>query len=99
MVEYEKGKIVEELPKEDPGTIYGLTLAEKVQWEVEPDEEKEAAEVVEEVKQIVALVSEGGGEIVRSVALDVVVFHVVVIVAVPCVAHQWIGDVGKVHVE
>lgn len=62
------------------GGELGLVFAEKVEWEVEPDEEEEAAEVVEEVPDVVALVADCGGEVFRAVSFDVVVFHVVIVV-------------------
>lgn len=76
-----------------------MPLADEIQGEFEPDEEEEAADVAEEVREVVALVAHGGGEVTGPVALDVVVLDVVVVVRVPRVAHQRIGDVGEDRVE
>lgn len=95
----EEGGVVSELPAGGLESHLGAVLAEEVQGQVEPDEEEEAPEVVQEVPDVVALVPHGGREVVRPVALDVVVLHVMVEVRVPGVAHQGVGDVGEQQVE
>ena len=76
-----------------------LALAHEVRRQVDPDEEKEAGDVVGKVPGVVALVADGGAEVVGAVALDVMVLDVVVVVCVPGVAHERIEDVGEGAVE
>jgi hypothetical protein len=54
---------------------------------------------VEEVGQGVSLVADCGTEIVWAIAFDVVVFDMVIIVGVPGVAHQWIGNIWEENIE
>lgn len=77
----------------------GLAVGEEVARELEPDEEVEATEVVEEVEDVVALVADRRGEVVRAVAFDVVVLHMVEVVRVPGVAHQRVHDVRECKVD
>lgn len=76
-----------------------ILLAGKVEREVEPDQEEESSDVVQEVPDVVSLVSKGGGKIVRAVAFDVVVFDVVVVVRVPGMTHERFQDVREAEVE
>ena len=73
----------------------GLAVGEEVPGELEPDEEVEAAEVVEEVEDVVALVADRRGKVVGPVAFDVVVLDVVEVVRVPGVAHERVHDVWE----
>ncbi|TKW51113.1 hypothetical protein CTA1_12224 [Colletotrichum tanaceti] len=91
--------VVAELPEGRLPGVAQLALAEEVARQVEPDEEEEAGDVAEEVEGVVALVADGGGQVVGPVALDVVVLDVVVEVGVPGVAHEGVGDVGEGGVE
>ena len=76
-----------------------MSFADEIQGKFEPDEEEEAADVAQEIGEVVPLVTHGGGEVTWPVALDVVVLDVVIVVRVPRVAHQGIRDVGKDRVE
>ena len=76
-----------------------VLLACKVEGQVKPDEEQEPSNVVEEMPDVVSLVSKGGRKIVRAIAFDVMVLHVVVIVRIPSVAHQRFQDVREAEVE
>lgn len=91
--------VVAELPESRLEAVLRLTLAEKVPRQVEPDQKDEASDVVQEVEDVVTLVADGGRQVVGAVALDVVMFYVVVKVRVPGVAHEGVGDVGKRGVE
>ena len=77
-----------EFRDEGPDGQSALVLAEEVHWEIDPDEEEETTNVVEEMYKLVALVADRAGEVVGAVGFGVVVFDVVVIVRVPGVAHQ-----------
>jgi hypothetical protein len=76
-----------------------VLLACKVEGQVEPDEEQEPPNVVEEMPDVVSLVSKGGRKIVRAIAFDVMVLHMVVVVRVPSVAHQRFQNVREAEVE
>lgn len=74
-------------------------LPDEVGRELVPDEEVEPRHIQQEVPRAVPLVPERGAQVLGPVALDVVVLHVVVEVAVPRVAHERVQDVGEVEVE
>lgn len=76
-----------------------VLLAREVEWQVEPDEEQKAADVVREVPDIVSLIAQRGRKIVWPVAFDVMVLDVVVVIRVPSVAHQRFQDVREAEVE
>lgn len=52
--------------------------SEKVQWQVEPAEEEKSCFVVEERPDGVSLVANCAGEVIRAIALYVMVFDMVV---------------------
>lgn len=87
------------LPEGGLAGQHGPAGPPEVARQVEPHKEEEAAEVHEEVRQAVALVTDRRRQVARAVALDVVVLDVVVEVAVPRVAHERIHDVGKQLVD
>lgn len=93
--EEEEGGVVADFPEGGFAGEIGLALAEEVQRQLQPDQEEEATDVAEEVEEVVALIADGRGEVLGAVALDVVVLDVVVIVGVPGVAHERVGDVGE----
>ena len=74
-------------------------LAHEVQRELDGDEEEEAEDVQREMEDGVALVADGGGQVVRAVPLAVVVLDVVVVIRVPGVAHEWLEHVRDGPVE
>ena len=76
-----------------------LARAEEVPWQIEPDEDVESTEVVQEMPDIVALVPDRGRQVVRSVTFDVVMLDVVEIVRVPCVAHQRVHNVWECQID
>lgn len=95
--------VVGELPEGGFACQHELSIADEIRGQVEPDEEEEATDIVEEVKDVVTLIAQRGGQVVGSIALDVVVLDVVVEVAVPGVAHEriehvWEGVVEPCHV-
>lgn len=50
-----------------------MALADEVTRQVEPDEEDEAADVVEQVPNVVALIADGGRKVVGSIPFYVMV--------------------------
>lgn len=54
---------------------------------------------MQEVPEAVPLVPDGGAQVARAVALNMVVLHMVVKVRVPGVAHQGVQQVGEGEVE
>lgn len=91
--------VAAELPEGRLEREHRPVLPEEVEGKLEPDEEVEAPDVVQEVPEAVALVPDGGAQVVRAVALDVVVLDVVVEVRVPGVAHEGVQQVGEGEVE
>lgn len=91
--------VIGQLPECSPESQASLSLAKKIHGQVDPDEKEEATDIVEEVPDVVALVNESGGEVLRAVSLDVMVLYVVIKVGVPGMTHQRIRDVGKIQVK
>lgn len=91
--------VVAPLPQRRLEGILALSGPQKVQGQVQPDEEKETAHIAGKIRDRVAVIPHGRIEVCRPVALDMMMFDVVVVVGVPGVAHQWINDVGKQSVE
>lgn len=58
----------------------GLTRVQKVHGQVKPDEEVESADILHKVPDAVSLVSNRGRKVVRTIAFDVVVLDMVVVV-------------------
>ncbi len=77
------------------GCLDKLTLAKEVQWEIKPYQEDEAANIVEKMDKIIAVISYSGGQIIRPVALHMVMFDVMIEIAVPRMTHQRVSEVGK----
>lgn len=92
-------RIAAQLPECRLGGKQRPALADKVEGQVKPHQQIEASDIVQKLPYVVSLVADGRAQIVRAVALDVVVFDVVVKVTVPGVAHQGVGDVGEAQVE
>lgn len=93
------GSIGAQLPEARLSSQHRPAGTPEVAGQVQPDEEVEAAQVVQEIDKAVTLVAYGGREIVGPVALDMVVLDVVVEVAVPRVAHEGVHDIGEQRVE
>lgn len=93
------GRVIETLAEGRLDGEIDLALAEEVQRQLQPDEEVEAADVAEKVAQLVALVADGGRQVVGPVAFDVMMLDMMIVVGVPGVAHQRIGEVGEQLVE
>lgn len=72
-------RIAAELPERRLAREERPVLADEVAWEVEPYKEVEPPNVVQEVPDVVTLVSDGGRLVVGAVALDVMMFNMVAI--------------------
>lgn len=76
-----------------------LASADEGGRQVHPHEEAEARDVEGEVRWTVALVADGGGDVIGPVPFDMVVLDVVEVVGVPGVAEEGIEEVGEGGVE
>lgn len=54
---------------------------------------------MQEAGELIALVAHSRAEVVGSVAFDMVVLDMVEVVAIPRMAHQWVGNVWEEIVE
>lgn len=99
LIERVDGAVIAQLPRPSLDSQQSLALADKVERELEPDKEEKAADVAQEIAEVVALVPHCGRQIAGPVALDMVVFDVVVEVRVPGMAHERVRDVGEERVE
>lgn len=87
------------LPERRLGRLLVASLAREIQRQIQPHQEIESADVLGKLAELIALVPDRRRQIIRPVALDVVVLDVVVVVRVPGVAHQGIQNIGKHGVE
>jgi len=71
----------------------------EIPGQIEPDEEEEASEVVQEMPHIIPLTSNRGREVVWPITLHVMVLDVVVEIRVPSVPVKWIQDVWVRRVD
>lgn len=77
----------------------GLVVAHEIARQVEPNKQVKAANIVQEVQNAVALVSHCRGQIVGSIAFDVVVLDVMEEIGVPGVSHQRVKDVWEDSID
>lgn len=87
------------LPKGSFGRNAGSALSEEVQGQIEPDENVEATDVMEEMPNVVPLIAQRRRKVVGPVPLYVMVLDMVVEVRVPRVSHERIQDVREELVE
>lgn len=98
-IEQVDGDIVAEFPESRFEGKFDLALPPEIQRELQPDQKDESAHVARKVEDAVSVVEHGGAQVVLAVALDVVVFDMVVVVRVPSMAHHGIKYVGEEGVE
>lgn len=90
VVEQVDSDIVAEFPECGPAGIFELALPEEVERKLEPDEEKEPANVTGKVPATIAIVEHGRAEVLLAISLDVVVLDMVVVIGVPRVSEHGI---------
>lgn len=76
-----------------------LALSEEIARKLKPHEEQKSADIAQEVVQLVSLVPDSRRQITGSIPFDVVVLDVMVVVRVPRMSHERVGDVGKERVK
>lgn len=91
--------VAAELPEGCLEREHRPVVPQEVEGKLEPDEEVEPPDVMQEVPDAVPLVPDGGAQVAGAVALDVVVLDVVVEVRVPGVAHKGVQQVREGEVE
>lgn len=72
-----------------------LLVLVEVMWKLNPAEEEEAEEILQELSHLVALIIDCGRQIGRAVALYVVHLNMMVVVRVPSMTHQWACNVWE----
>lgn len=92
-------EVVSDLPGSRLETLEDLAFPEEVARKLKPHEEKKSAEVAQKIGQLVSLVPDRRGQIVRPIPFHVMMLDVVVVVRVPRMSHERIGDVGKERVN
>jgi hypothetical protein len=73
--------------------------AHKIQRQLERYKEKEACNVDHEVNYTISLVAKGRGQVVGSVALNMMVLNMVVVVRVPGMTEKRIEDIRKTNIN
>jgi hypothetical protein len=71
----------------------------KVPGQFHLDEQKEAQKVERELGNAISLISNGGRQIVVVVVLDMVMLHVVEVVGVVCLTHEWAQHVWNNEIQ
>jgi hypothetical protein len=81
------GGVVTQLPKSYMEACIHFALSEEIEWKVQPDEEVESPDIMKKMPYVISLVANGRRKVVGTIALDVVMLHVMVEVTVPSMAH------------
>jgi len=76
-----------------------LASTQEVHRQVEPDQKVEPTDVLRKVPNAVPLVANCRRKVVGSVAFNVVMLDVVIVVRVPRVAHHWVENVWEQPID
>lgn len=76
-----------------------LACTQEVHRQIEPNQKVESTNVLREVPNTVPLVADSGRKVVGSVAFNVVMLDVVIVVRVPRVTHHWVENVWEQPID
>jgi hypothetical protein len=87
--------VARKLADQTPECEIHLPLADEIHRQIKPDQKQKSPHIMEEMPNVIPLISDRRGQILRPVPFDVVMLDMVIVVRVPGVTNQRLKDIRK----